>query len=196
MNREGSGVRNRSLSTGVGIGLVVALAGLLLLGFSFAPRPGIGMMGQSFRNGTTNGVCTPPSNSVRQSLDVTVSDMGMMMNRASRMTISASTSTLVSGKVNILVTNYGMRTHEVVILPLANGQHAGQRNVGPDGKVDETGSVGEISNNCSAGVGEGILPGSRGWATLTLTPGRYELICNLPDHYASGMYYELQVNAL
>ncbi len=187
--------RSSSLSRGVGIGLVVALAGLLLVGFSFAPRPGIGMMGQSFRNGITDGVCTQASNSVKQTLNVTVSDMGMMMSRARRMTISASTSTLVSGKVNIIVTNFGMSTHEVVILPLANGQSAGQRHVGSDGKVDETGSVGEISNNCGAGIGEGILPGSRGWASLVLAPGRYELICNLPDHYASGMYYELQVSA-
>ena len=153
-------------------------------------------MGQSFRNWTTNGACTPPSNSVKQTLDVTVSDMGMMMSRARRMAISASVSTLASGKVNILVTNFGMRTHEIVILPLSNGQSAGQRLVGPDGKVDETGSVGEVSNNCNSGVGEGILPGSRGWATLNLAPGRYELICNLPGHYAAGMYYELKVNAL
>ncbi len=187
---------HRGFSRGVGIGLVVALSGLLLVGFSFAPRPGIGMMGQSPRSWSTNGVCTPPSNSVKQSLDVTVSDMGMMMNRARRMVLSASPSTLVSGKVNILVTNFGMRTHEVVILPLANGQSAGQRIVGTDGKVDETGSVGEVSNNCNAGVGEGILPGSRGWATVDLAPGRYELICNLPGHYAAGMYYELQVNSL
>ncbi len=178
-----------------GIGLVVALAGLLLVGFSFAPRPGIGMMGHSPRNWTTNSVCTPPSNAVQQNLNVTVSDMGMMMSRT-RMAISASTSNLVSGKVNILVTNFGMRAHEIVVMPLGNGKTAGQRAVGPDGKVDETGSVGDISNNCGSGTGEGIFSGSRGWATLNLAPGRYELICNLPNHYASGMNYELQVNSL
>jgi len=26
-----------------------------------------------------------------------------------------------------------------------------------------------------------------------LAPGRYELICNLPNHYADGMYQELVV---
>jgi len=28
---------------------------------------------------------------------------------------------------------------------------------------------------------------------VTLPPGRYELICNLPNHYADGMYQELVV---
>jgi uncharacterized cupredoxin-like copper-binding protein len=29
--------------------------------------------------------------------------------------------------------------------------------------------------------------------TITLAPGRYELICNLPGHYAAGDYTELTV---
>jgi hypothetical protein len=31
------------------------------------------------------------------------------------------------------------------------------------------------------------------WVTLHLAPGRYELICNLPGHYAAGMFAELDV---
>jgi len=81
-----------------------------------------------------------------------------------------------------------------VVMPLADGQSAGQRIVGSDGEVDETGSLGEVSNNCASGVGEVILSGARGWTTLTLNPGRYELICNLPNHYAAGMYQEVVVN--
>ena len=30
--------------------------------------------------------------------------------------------------------------------------------------------------------------------TLTLTPGRYELLCNLPGHYTGGMYTELDIS--
>lgn len=124
---------------------------------------------------------------------MTVSDMGMMMGGTRWMNLSASPTTLTAGKVNFLVTNFGMRTHEVVVMPLVAGQSAGQRVVGSDGKVDETGSLGEVSNNCASGVGEGILSGSRGWNTLSLSPGRYELICNLPNHYAAGMYQEVVV---
>ena len=29
--------------------------------------------------------------------------------------------------------------------------------------------------------------------TLALKPGRYELVCNLPGHYAAGMHGELDV---
>jgi uncharacterized cupredoxin-like copper-binding protein len=32
-----------------------------------------------------------------------------------------------------------------------------------------------------------------GWVTLNLAAGRYELACNLKDHYASSMFSELDV---
>jgi len=33
-----------------------------------------------------------------------------------------------------------------------------------------------------------------GWVTVNLTPGRYELLCNLPGNYAPGMHAELDVS--
>jgi uncharacterized cupredoxin-like copper-binding protein len=30
-------------------------------------------------------------------------------------------------------------------------------------------------------------------ATVTLRPGRYELLCKVPGHYAAGMHAELDV---
>ena len=38
-----------------------------------------------------------------------------------------------------------------------------------------------------------IAPGTTGWTTITLPPGRYELICNIAGHYAAGMYAALDV---
>jgi uncharacterized cupredoxin-like copper-binding protein len=35
----------------------------------------------------------------------------------------------------------------------------------------------------------------KGWTTITLPPGRYELICNIAGHYGAGMYTELDVTA-
>ena len=55
--------------------------------------------------------------------------------------------------------------------------------------------TGEVSASCRADAGEGITSGSAGWTTLTLPPGRYELVCNLPNHYAAGMYQELTVTS-
>ena len=79
-------------------------------------------------------------------------------------------------------------------MPLSGNQQAGQRVPGADGKVSELGSVGEASNSCGAEAGDGIKSGSASWTTITLQPGRYELICNLANHYTDGMYQELDVN--
>jgi uncharacterized cupredoxin-like copper-binding protein len=35
-----------------------------------------------------------------------------------------------------------------------------------------------------------------GWATLSLSPGRYEVLCNIAGRYAAGMYIELVVSAM
>ena len=75
------------------------------------------------------------------------------------------------------------------------GGTSGQRVPGPDGKADEKGSLGEASASCGAGAGDGIRAGTVSWTTLTLAPGRYELICNLPNHYADGMYQGLRVTS-
>jgi hypothetical protein len=91
------------------------------------------------------------------------------------------------GTVSLRVRNTGWMTHELVILPLSDGAAVGQRGVGGDGRVDETGSVGEVSRSCGAGAGDGLAAGSTGWTTLQLPAGRYELVCNLPGHYAAGM---------
>jgi uncharacterized cupredoxin-like copper-binding protein len=43
------------------------------------------------------------------------------------------------------------------------------------------------------GTGEGIRAGTVGWTTLTLAAGRYELVCNLRNHYANGMHQQFLV---
>ena len=40
---------------------------------------------------------------------------------------------------------------------------------------------------------DGIAPGGSSWVTVTLAAGRYEIVCNLPGHYAAGMYAQLTV---
>ena len=61
--------------------------------------------------------------------------------------------------------------------------------------VDEAGSLGEASVPCGAGAGEGITSGAAGWVGVLLPPGRYELLCNLPNHYPDGMYAEASMSA-
>lgn len=120
------------------------------------------------------------------------------MGATGMMRLAAAPSTVPAGPVSLRVSNTGTLSHEVVVLPLAQGQSVGQRPVGSDGKVDEAGSLGEVARTCGADAGEesadpGIAPGAAGWTTLNLEPGRYELLCNIAGHYGAGMYTELDV---
>lgn len=148
-------------------------------------------------------------------VDVNLTDIGSMMGPWGRtmgsmmgprmvpgmgmMRIFVSPATVAAGPVSFRVLNTGALVHELVVLPLPVEQFAGRRLSGPDGKVDETGSLGEASHSCAADRGDeqapdyGIAPGTVGWTTITLAPGRYELICNIAGHYVSGMYAELDV---
>lgn len=116
---------------------------------------------------------------------------GMMSGGAMR--LNADHTTVAHGTVSFLATNDGSISHELVILPLPDSQIAGTRPIGGDAKIDEAGSLGEASTTCGEGAGEGIVPGGLSWVTVTLAPGRYELVCNLPGHYGAGMYTQLTV---
>jgi uncharacterized cupredoxin-like copper-binding protein len=175
------------------------------------------MMG---RYPATAPACTPlplPGTVV----DVTLTDMGGMMGRGwnspygpghnayqrphmgmtGMMRIYPNPATVSAGQVSFRALNTGWLNHELVVLPLAQDQFPGQRAIGPDGKVDQSGSLGEASRTCGAGKGDerssdyGIAPGTTGWTTITLPPGRYELICNIAGHYGAGMYAALDVVA-
>ena len=65
---------------------------------------------------------------------------------------------------------------------------------GPDGQVAEADSLGEASNSCGPDAGSGIVSGSGGWTTVQLAPGRYELLCNIKNHYANGMHHDVDVS--
>ena len=70
---------------------------------------------------------------------------------------------------------------------------AGQLAIGANGQVDKSASLAEAARSCGPDDGDGILPATTGWTTVTLTPGRYELLCNIAGHYGAGMYTELDV---
>ena len=100
--------------------------------------------------------------------------------------IGLDTSSTTSGGVTFAITNAGPSTHEFVVfktdlpadkLPVKNGQ------VNEDSKqldhIDEQ---------------EDIAPGSTSNLSVTLDPGSYVVICNIPGHYLQGMYAPLTVN--
>ncbi|MGQ5637894.1 MULTISPECIES: sulfocyanin-like copper-binding protein [unclassified Streptomyces] len=151
--------------------------------------------------------CTAPA-AKGSVVDVTVGDTGRMMRGPNwpapndghpgwygmgMMRLVAQPTTVPAGRVTLRVVNAGSLTHEVIVLPLPAAQAAGDRAIGSDGRVSEAGSLGEASRTCGSGAGEGIASGAAAWTTVTLKPGRYELLCNVPGHYAAGMYTELDV---
>jgi len=172
-----------------------------------APAPMMGqgfgrsMMGRAPSGYHLSGLtCSAPTSLAGSTVHVMLGDMGMthMMGGVaplgSRMMLRAVPARVPAGTVSFVVGNMGWRTHEMVVLPLPQGQRVGQRAVWTDGRVQETGSRGEASASCAAGEGDGIRSGTAGWVTLTLAPGSYELVCNLPHHYAAGMRQLLVVS--
>lgn len=166
-----------------------------------AVHPGPAMMGAASGYHFSTETCTAPADLPGSRVNVGLGDMGMtqMMGGTAplgaHMMLRVVPTSVAAGPVSLIAANMGWRTHELVILPLPAGKSAGQRVPGPDGKIDEKGSLGEASNSCGAGTGEGITVGAVGWVTLTLAPGRYELVCNLANHYADGMHQELLVTS-
>ena len=179
-------------------GSVAASAGMMG-GSSGSGAASAGMMGGGSDYHHSRLTCSAPNSLPGRVVRVTLADMGMtqMMSGVaplgSHMMLRASPATEPAGQISLIASNLGWRPHELVILPLAAGASAGQRVPGPNGKITETGSVGEASGSCAAGTGQGITAGTTGWTTVTLAPGRYELVCNLRNHYADGMYEELDI---
>ncbi len=127
-------------------------------------------------------------------VDVTLSDAGdaMMSHEPMMATLTIDPMSVAAGRVSFVALNNGALVHEMVVLPLTSDS-PGTRQTGSDGKINETQSLGEASRSCAAGSGDGIAPGAIGWTTMTLKPGRYEVVCDEPWHYAAGMFTVLSV---
>jgi uncharacterized cupredoxin-like copper-binding protein len=88
-----------------------------------------------------------------------------------------------AGSVTVSAPNIGQVEHELVLfrtdadpasLPVAGGE------------VDEAALENQGAEN--AGEIEEVAPGQTKDATLDLAAGSYVMFCNLPGHYAQGMY--------
>jgi uncharacterized cupredoxin-like copper-binding protein len=100
-------------------------------------------------------------------------------------------NTVAPGDVTFTVTNGGHAHHSLVVL---------KTDLPVDGlpvitNADNTTVVDERSpevEHLTPEV-EDVLGGGTKSATLELTPGKYAVICNEPDHYRNGMYAALSV---
>lgn len=146
-----------------------------------------------------DSACPAPSGP-GQMVTFVARDMGRMgggMMRgpmAAPMMLMPVGTSVPAGTVTVVLVNAGRRPHELLVLPLGTGQVAGQRPVGADDRVSEAGLLGEAEATCPTGTRtDDVVPGGTGQVTLDLAPGRYEVVCNLPGHYRSGMYATLTV---
>jgi len=185
---------------------LIALSALAIVLLAAASTLAIGAARRGFdtntgRYGNSATTCTVP-NLPGTVVNVSVTNMGGPMLggpgmgggvRGGMMRLTADVTSVPHGTVSFVATNLGSINHELVILPLPGNQIAGTRPLRDDSTVDEAASIGEASNTCGSGTGDGIAPGASSWTTVTLAPGRYELVCNLPGHYAAGMYTQLTI---
>jgi uncharacterized cupredoxin-like copper-binding protein len=190
---------SRTTMTAVAVA-VLALAGC---GTGAVAAPGPGMMNGAGSAGYAYSglTCGAPASLPGRTVTVMLADAGMgsMMGGTAPlgapMMLRSMPATVAAGRISLVVQNRGWRTHELVVLPLRAGSVAGALVPGADGRVDETGAVGEASASCAADGGDGIAGGAVGWTTVSLPAGRYELVCNLANHYADGMRQEFDVTA-
>ncbi len=101
-----------------------------------------------------------------------------------------------AGDVTFAVKNIGTEDHELIVLrtnttyyklPVTDAGDPPAPVQSGANKVDESASVGETG-------GEDLHPGeTRTFTIKAMKPGRYVLVCNLADHYTTGMRAPFQI---
>ncbi|MEY2517053.1 MAG: hypothetical protein QOJ89_4411 [bacterium] len=89
--------------------------------------------------------------------------------------------TATAGKLTITLDNKGTMVHELVVL---KGDEAASALKVSGGRVSEKTAVGEVSETAA---------GAAKSSTITLKPGHYIIVCNVPGHYQDGMRGTLTV---
>ena len=132
---------------------------------------------------------TPPSKPVEASQSAAASPKAIDVT-LNEYSINLSSQTLPAGPVTFSVKNAGTTAHEFVVIktdtraadfPITTFE--GERD-----RIDEDAAgknVGETGD---------MEPGTSKTLTITLEPGHYVAVCNLPGHYSKGMHQDLTVN--
>ncbi len=108
--------------------------------------------------------------------------MGMKGNMMmATMGIDATPNKIKAGEVTFDVQNASKDTiHEMIVAPVADPTKPLPYNENESRvEEDEAGDLGEVSE---------LDPGTSGKLTVPMKPGTYILYCNVPGHYATGMW--------
>ena len=109
------------------------------------------------------------------------SAVAVVLGRPVEFGVTAEPATVPAGPTTFTVANAGAVLHEMVVVPAPDGADA---LAGDGGEADEAGALGEVAD---------LGPGDDGTLTVDLPAGDYVLLCNLPGHFAGGMYTALTV---
>lgn len=110
--------------------------------------------------------------------------LGMSMRgdmATATMGIKLSAESAAAGEITFTATNTSKDTiHEMVLTPVTS----------PDEILPYDETMQKVDEDAAGHLGEvaELEPGTSGSLTLTVKPGTYILYCNIPGHYASGMW--------
>ena len=112
--------------------------------------------------------------------------LGMaLMKMPSDMGLQLSTNTVPAGNVTFKFKNSSHDlVHEMLVLPYVEGTNLPYDDKQVKINEDKAGSLGEVSETDPVKSGE---------LKLSLKSGKYVLVCNLPGHFANGMWTLLTV---
>ena len=113
--------------------------------------------------------------------------MGMKGDmKTAPMSIVVNNRQAAAGKVTFNVVNTSKTMiHEMILAPIKD-ESTVLPYIDAENRVDEdkAGDLGEVSE---------LDPGKTGTLTLDMKPGKYLLYCNVPAHYAMGMWTVIEV---
>jgi uncharacterized cupredoxin-like copper-binding protein len=96
--------------------------------------------------------------------------------------IELSETNLDGGELSFMATNEGPSVHEFEVFSVPDGVDAERLPVS-DSVADTEGEGLEVIDEV-----EDIAPATTASLLLSLEPGTYAVICNLPGHYEQGMH--------
>ncbi|WP_217924291.1 hypothetical protein [Miltoncostaea oceani] len=130
---------------------------------------------------TPAGTSAPATTAPASTAPEAASTVAVVLGRPVEFGITADPATVPAGPATFAVSNAGEILHEMVVVPAPDGVDGLTLD---GGEADETGALGEVAD---------LAPGDDGTLTVDLPAGDYVLLCNLPGHFAGGMYTALTV---
>ena len=129
----------------------------------------------------STSIAAPASTGQAKHETATSDAVGVSLGGGKEFSIAPAVASTAPGAVTFHVRNDGSVTHEMVVV--RTDRKAGDLASG-GARADESGSAGETGD---------MAAGARKTLTLKLPAGHYVLLCNLPGHYAGGMYTDFTV---